>query len=61
MDLCVYSSLPIGEMETLVRTCFSLVVNKNVVVPAYDEPKFFNESNLGFLYKIEPVMNNNRI
>jgi len=48
-------------MEEYARKYFSPIVNKNVQVPSFFEPKPFDEANLGYLYKVEPVMNENKI
>lgn len=61
MNLCVYSNHSIEELEKLVHENFSPIINKNVVVPSFFDPKPYDESNLGYIYKIEPVMQENKI
>jgi len=48
-------------MESYAWKFFSSIENKNVQVPAFFEPKPFTKENLGYLYKVEPVMNENKI
>ena len=48
-------------MEQYAIKYFSTIENKNVIVPSFAEPKAFDEKNLGYLYKVEPVKNENKI
>jgi insulysin len=48
-------------MEKLVVDFFTPIENKNVIVPDFTQPKAYDETNLGFLYKIEPVMEENKV
>ncbi|CAI2381562.1 unnamed protein product [Moneuplotes crassus] len=61
MNLTVYSSKSIEEMETLVTELFSGVENKNVTVPSFAEPAGYPKEFLGKLYKIKPVMDEHQL
>jgi len=61
MNLVLFSNHSLESMEEFTWKYFSAIENKNVILPSYFEPKPFNEENLGYLYKVEPVMNENKI
>ena len=61
MTLVLCSNHTLDQMEEYAVKYFSSIVNKNVTVPSYSEPKAFDDKNLGYLYKVEPVKNENKI
>ena len=61
MTLVLQSNYSLDQMEEYARKYFTAIENKNVVVPSFFEPKAFDEGNLGYLYKVEPVKNENKI
>ncbi len=61
MNLVVYSNHSLEELETIVTSHFSEIKNKEVQVPSFFDPKPYDETNLGFLYKVEPVMQENKL
>ena len=58
MNLCVLSNKPLDTMEEYVTSLFSQVPKKeNLVLPRYNEVLPYDETNLGFFYKVEPIKN----
>ena len=61
MKLCLYSNHTLDELEEIAKKLFSPIENKDVKVPSYEEPKPYQENNLGFLYKLKPVKEKNSL
>ena len=62
MNLCVYSNKSLDELLKLVESLFTLVPKlENFKMPRYDEVKPYDENNLKYLYKINPVTESNEI
>mmetsp|Transcript_21921 Transcript_21921/g.21111 ORF Transcript_21921/g.21111 Transcript_21921/m.21111 type:complete len:174 (+) Transcript_21921:489-1010(+) len=55
MKLVVSSKYEIEKLESWVRSLFSAVPNKQLVVPNLGEPVPFDEKNLGQLFKYVPI------
>lgn len=61
MKLCIYSNRDLNEMEIVVKDLFSKVENKHVEVPNFSDPPAYSEENLGRLFKVKPVMDENEL
>lgn len=61
MNLCMISPLSLNKMEQIANSNFSSVPNKQINKLMYSYPKAFEEDNLGKVYKIIPVKNENKI
>lgn len=56
MYLCVVSNKTLSQLEELVTSLFSQVPKKeNLVLPKYDAVLPYDESNLGYFYRVEPI------
>ena len=55
MNLCICGKFEIEQLEKWVVEKFTPVVNINVVVPKFDEPKSYPPSHLSKLVKYVPV------
>ena len=56
MTLVVYSKRKLDRMENWVKTMFSPVINKNVIVPELGKPMPFTKENLnGRVVKFLPI------
>lgn len=61
MSLVLVSNHSVEDMHKWVVKYFANIVNKNVGVPSFGEVRAYDERNLGMLYKVEPVSNENKI
>ena len=62
MNLCIYSNKSLEEQIKLVEGLFSLIPKiENFKMPRYDEVKPYDETNLGYLYKLVPIKEGNEI
>jgi insulysin len=55
MNLCVVSDKSLDDQEKMVKELFSAVVDSNVTVPSFKEPKCYPSERLGQLYKIKSL------
>ena len=61
MSLVLVSNHSVKDIKKWVVKYFANIVNKNVGVPSFGEATAYDERNLGMLYKVEPVNNENKI
>jgi len=55
MKLAIVSNKPIEEQEELIKSLFSGIPDKEVVLPDLGSPAPYTEANLGKLYRIVPI------
>ena len=61
MHLVVSSNKQLDELEQQVSELFSNIENKNVEIPSFGDPPIYPKENLGYLFTIKPVRNQNVI
>jgi len=61
MKLVVYSNKALDELEQLVISKFSRIENKDVEIPAFEDPSSFTQKDLCKLFRVKTVKSLNEV